>query len=109
MNEHSQTQNEQKDWKKQKGVESYEEESILKLDDAELEKCRYMIVDPQRGIAECYYHRKKLSHGVVLFPKHLFNLKAGRLFYKKDRESEWQPFKPNLLENVKKLVESQRI
>lgn len=109
MNDQSQKQNEERDWKKQKGVESYEEESILKLDDAELDRCRYMITDPQLGQAECYIHRRRLSHGVTLFPKHLFDLRAGRLFYKKDKDSEWQPFKPNLLENVKKLIESQRI
>ena len=116
MNEQNQKQNEQKkqreekeSWLKGSDVESFQEETVLSLTEEEAKKCRYMITDPQRGIAECYVHRYKLAHGIVMFPKHLYDLRAGKLYCRMSKDEEWIPFKIDFIRNMQKLVESQRI
>lgn len=102
MNEQSQKPNEESNWKKE--AEAFVEETVFKLDENEVEKCRYMITDPQRGTAECYVHRYRATHGVTLFPKHLWDLRKGVLYFKKDRDSEWERYKPDFEKNIQRTI-----
>jgi hypothetical protein len=55
-------------------------------------------------MAECVVHRSNFSHGIKLFPPHLYDLKDGIVYARDIEKGEWVRWFPNFVENRKGLV-----
>ena len=84
-----------------KNVKHFEEQEVFRLSQIEAKKCQYEYVNKNLRLAECTVHRKNFSHGIRLFPPHLWNLVDGVVYYKK--ENKWERWYPNLSANKKRL------
>lgn len=85
--------------KRADAVETFPGEEVFSLTPKEAERCRFKLSDDTRekdmGMAECTVHTTKSTHGVRLFPKHLWNIRSdGRLEYKENQSSPWREFSP---------------
>lgn len=90
--------------KRKKAVESVETQVIMKLTQKEANKCRYVIIDMNYRMAECYIHRDKFSHGVKMFPPHLWDLHAdGTVWHRASQKDKWKQWSANVKENVQRL------
>ena len=87
-------------WWKGSKPEKFEEEEVFHLTEKECRKCRYKIIDHSTADAECYVH--KGNHGVRLFPKHLWNIIDGQVYYRESLESPWVLWVANISENIKR-------
>lgn len=83
-------------------VENYEEREVFKLTQEEADKCRYVMGNKNLRMAECIVHREGFSHGIRLHPPHLYNLKDGIVYYKKD--GKWVRWQPKIIENLSRLT-----
>ena len=91
-------------WEGSKNIEKFTEEVIFQLTQEECEKCRYTLVDNDYGMAECYIHRGKFTHGVRLFPKYLYDIKDDIVYCRDDQKSPWRKWKPNISLNKKRFL-----
>lgn len=81
--------------------ELHEDKEVFHLSQKEAAKCRYEIVDQDNRLAECTVHRDVFSHGVKLFPPHLYDIRKGILYFKKN--GEWIKWIPVVKENVSRI------
>ncbi len=88
-------------------VEKIKEEIVFKLTESEAQKCRYEIIDQSLRMAECMVHRDNFSHGIRLFPPHLYEIKDGIVFCRDTIKGEWQRWFPNFVENKKRLLDKE--
>lgn len=84
-----------------KKIKTRTEEIKLQLTDKECEKCRYEVIDQNQRLAECTVHRGDVSHGVRLWPIHLWEIKDGVVFQKVD--GKWQVWRPNYKQNLSRF------
>jgi hypothetical protein len=86
-------------WKSNK-VETFPEEEVFHLTEKECRRCRYKIIDHSTGDAECYVHHG--NHGVRLFPKHLWNIVDGRVYYRPAQDQPWSLWSADIAANIKR-------
>lgn len=84
-----------------KKIKRNDEVIKFKLSDKEVEKCRYEVIDKNLRLAECTVHRGECSHGVKLWPIHLWEIKEGLVYQKVN--GEWILWKPNFKNNLKRF------
>lgn len=85
-------------------VENIETKTIFNLSQKEANKCRYVIVDMNERMAECYTHKGEFSHGVKMFPPHRFDLHAdGTVWCRKTTKDKWVQWFANIKENIQRL------
>lgn len=87
--------------KKNEAIENFAESEVFHLIQKEAEKCRFTLIDQSERMAECTVHRGNFSHGVKLFPPHLWNIIEGQVFYKQN--GEWCRWLPTVKENKTRL------
>lgn len=85
-------------------IEKFQEEQVFDLTPNEAKKCRYIITDMDRRIAECTVHTKGFTHGLRLHPPHLYKLEDGIVYYK--NSSGWVRWFPNFSENQKRNLDN---
>lgn len=90
---------------KKNKVEKFTEQEAFALNSSEVKKCRYHLIRQNPPDAECYIHKGNFSHGVRLFPKHLWDIKDGIVYFRRDKNSAWERWKPNILDNLKRLID----
>src|SRR3990167_9379969 len=106
-NTHPASSRETNDFWKGRKVERFEEITIFSLSPAELDKCRYEIINQSQRMAECTVHREGGSHGIKLHPPHLYDLRDDVVYYMdKGRWIRWKPDLKARKEDIKDLTES---
>jgi hypothetical protein len=90
-------------WKntREKDIERVPEKIVFALTPEEAEKCRFTKPDKNYRMAECTVHRKNFSHGVRMFPPHLWDWKDGKIYQK--HKDEWIQWTADVKENLSRF------
>lgn len=89
---------------KAKNSETHEDQEVFHLTQKEAAKCRFEIIDQNNRLAECTVHQGTFSHGVRLFPPHLWDIRDGIVYHKVN--GEWVKWSPIVKENVSRLQDA---
>ena len=91
------------DAERRKEVERIQENEVFHLSPKEAKKCRYEIINQSERMAECTVHTGGFSHGVRMFPPHLYDLRNGKVYFRQSQKSEWIEWSANVSENKQRL------
>jgi len=83
-------------------TEKFIGKEIFHISDTEFSKCRFKIIDHSTGDAECITHNG--THGIRLFPKHLWDIKDGIVYHRDDSKSQWITWNPSAKDNLTRKV-----
>lgn len=84
---------------RRKEIEYIQENQVFHLSPKEAKRCRYEIINQSTRMAECTVHTGDFSHGVRMFPPHLFDLRKGKVYFRQSQKSEWIEWSANIEEN----------
>lgn len=87
--------------KQDASYEEWKDKEVFNLSQKEAQRCRFEIVDQNHRMAECTVHRDNFSHGIKMFPPHLWDIKAGIAYHKVN--GQWERWIPQIKENVQRL------
>lgn len=76
-------------------VKTFEENEVFRLSKEEAKKCRFKITNQAWRLAECTVHTGNFSHGIRLFPPHLWDLRNGKVYHRENEKAKWKRWLPN--------------